>query len=450
MVHEVSRRDGPRQRVDLLVLHAAELLTCRAPGVGPGVRGADLNRPELISDGAVAVDGGRIVAVGDSASLLDRYDGDRVVDASGRLVTPGLVDPHTHLVHGGTRHEQWGRSILGLPTDSLREGIGDTVRKTRGASSEQLRRDLVRRLDAMLAHGTTTVETKSGYGLSGPEERRLLEVVASVRHPVDVASTYLGAHVLPPDFTDRRGSYVDQVVGQLPEVSRLAEFCDVCCDPVGFTPDECRRIAAAARAQGLKIRVHADQNGPAGGAEFAVEVDASSVDHLEYVSDRAIAMLADSDTAAVLLPGVTFHLMDLIPTPGQPAWSGPQHSDLAVTFRRLVESGALVALATDYNPGTSPTLSMQMVMQLAARLYRLTYGEVWHLSTINAAASLGRHDRIGSIDVGKQADLVVWTVPSHELVVNQFGVNLVHTVVKEGALVHVRAEEARVSNVVTI
>jgi imidazolonepropionase len=404
------------------------------------VRGADLNRPELIADGAVAVDAGRIVAVGDSTALLDRYDGERVVDASGRLVTPGLVDPHTHLVHGGTRHEQWGRSILGLPTDSLRDGIGDTVRKTREASSEELHRDLLGRLDAMLAHGTTTVETKSGYGLSAPAERRLLDVVDSVRHPVEVVSTYLGAHVMPPDFADRREAYVDQVVAQLPEARRFAEFCDICCDPVGFTPDECRRISAAAQALGFKIRVHGDQNGPAGGAEFAVEVGASSVDHLEYVSDRAIAMLRDCATAAVLLPGVTYHLMDLVPTPGDPTWSRPKHPDLAVKFRRLVDSGALVALATDYNPGTSPTLSMQMIMQLAARLYRLTYGEIWHLSTINAAASLDRHDQVGSLEVGKQADLVVWAVPSHELVINQFGVNLVHSVVKGGAVVHRRDE----------
>jgi imidazolonepropionase len=233
---------------------------------------------------------------------------------------------------------------------------------------------------------------------------------------------------------------VDQVVAQLPEARRFAEFCDVCCDPVGFTPDECRRIAAAAQAQGFKIRVHGDQTGPAGAAEFAVEVGASSVDHLEYVSDRAIAMLRDCATAAVLLPGVTYHLMDLVPTPGDPSWSEPRHRELAVRFRRLVDSGALVALATDYNPGTSPTLSMQTVMQLAARLYRLTYGEIWHLSTINAAASLDRDDRVGSIEVGKQADLVVWAVPSHELVVNQFGVNLVHSVVKNGSVVHLRDE----------
>jgi imidazolonepropionase len=346
------------------------------------------------------------------------------------------VDPHTHLVHGGTRHEQWGKSVQGLSTDSLREGIGETVRRTQEASSETLRRDLLCRLDAVLAHGTTTVETKSGYGVSAPAERRLLEVVDSVRHPVEVVSTYLGAHFLPAEFAERREAYVDQVIAQLPAVRRYAEYCDICCDPVGFTPEECRRIAVAAQAQQFKVRVHGDQNGHAGGAEFALEVGASSVDHLEYVSDRAIGMFGDSATAAVLLPGVTYHLMDLVPTPGDPVWAEAKHPHLAMRFRRLVDAGALVALATDYNPGTSPTLSMQMVMQLAARFYRLTYGEIWHMSTINAAASLDRDDRIGSLEVGKQADLVVWAVPSHELVVNQFGVNLVHSVVKAGVVVH--------------
>ncbi|WP_165494884.1 imidazolonepropionase [Actinomadura roseirufa] len=432
MSGELSSGEAP-VRVDLVVAHAAEVLTCR-PASGRGVRGAELGRPERIEDGALAIDDGRVVAAGSSAEVLARYAGRTVLDATGKLVTPGFVDTHTHLVHEGSRHGEWGRKVLGVTGGPLGAGIEHTARVTGAAGFRRLREGALERLDTMLAHGTTTVEAKSGYGLTPASERRLLEVVASLDHPVEVVGTFLGAHVPPGGVPG--GGFVDDVIAQLREVRDLAEYCDVCCDPVGFTPADCARIARAARERGYGVRVHADQTGYGGGAEMAIEAGAASADHLEHVSDRAIGMFADSATAATLLPGVSYHLMDMVPGPGEGAWTEPRRPRLGSRYRRLIDSGALVVLATDFNPGTSPTPSMQAVMQLAARLYRLSYGEAWHMSTINAAVALGRDASIGSLEAGKRADVVIWNVPSHEMVINRFGVNLVASVIKDGAVVH--------------
>ncbi|MDF5757723.1 imidazolonepropionase [Spongiactinospora sp. TRM90649] len=435
MSGDLSSGEAPTP-VDLVVVHAAEVLTCRAAS-GRGVRGAALGRPERLADGALAIDGGRIVAVGGTAEILARHSGREVIDATGRLVTPGFVDAHTHLVHEGFRHEEWGRKVLGVgggTGGTLGGGIEHTARVTGAAGDRRLRDGALARLDTMLAHGTTTAEAKSGYGLTPVAERRILEITAALDHPIDLVGTFLGAHVPPRGVP--RDRHLAGVVAQLPEVRHLAEFCDVCCDPAGFTPAECLRIANAAHEHGYRLRVHADQTGHAGGAELAIEIGAASADHLEHVSDRAIGMFGDSATVATLLPGVSYHLMDMVPAPGEPEWSEPRRPWLARRYRRLIDAGALVALATDYNPGSSPTLSMQTVMQLSARLYRLGYGEAWHMSTINAAVSLGRDADIGSLEPGKRADVVIWTVPSHEMVVNQFGVNLVASVIKDGAVVH--------------
>lgn len=422
-----------RTPVDLLIHSAAEVLTCRAEATG--VRGAALAEPERVPDGAVAVDNGVVVDVGPSVELAARYAPSRAIDATGSLVSPGLVDSHSHLVHAGTRHAEWGRLVAGAPYAGLAGGIAHTRAQTAAASSESLRRGVAGRLDTMLAHGTTTVEAKSGYGRTPVDELRLLQVLDEVAHPVDMVRTYLGAHVAPSIGSP--GAYVTDVVAQLDAVTDLVEYCDVCCDPVGFTPAQCRTIAEAAASRGLGVRVHADQTGAWGGAELAIEVGAASADHLELASDRAIELFGTSMTAATLLPGVSHHMMSMVAAPQGSSWTDAPHPDLAKRARRLVDAGALMVLASDYNPGSSPNLSMQTVMQLAARLYRLGYGEIWHMCTINAAVSLGRGHLVGSIEPGKRADLVVWDVPGHELVINQFGSNLVRTVVKSGVVVSV-------------
>ncbi len=390
---------------------------------------------QVLPHGSVAVDGGTIVAVGPTQDLDNRYVGRETITATGRLVSPGLIDPHTHLVHGGTRHVEWEAAVLGIePDSSIERGVSVSRRATGALTTAELTEGITRRLDVMLAHGTTTAEVKSGYGETARDEVRLLEAVGRARHSLTVVPTYLGAHVSPG--RERHAAFVDEVIDTMAAARPLAEFCDVCCDPTGFTVAECLRIATAASDHGFGLRVHADQTGPLAGAEFAAEAGAFSADHLEYVSDRGISALAGAATAAIILPTVSYHTFSLVKQPSASGWTNAPQPWLAERFRSLVDAGALVALATDYNPGSSPNLSMQTAMQAAARLYRLSYAEIWHAATINAAASLGRADRIGSIAPGKRADLVVWSVPSHELVINQFGTNLVDSVITAGHLAH--------------
>lgn len=421
--------------IDLLVAGAGELITCRAGS--RGAVGEALQRLEVIPQGAVAIDRGRIVAVGPTRVLRRRFRAGRVIDADGRLVSPGLVDPHSHMVFAGSRHHEYetivtGRTDLGR---RLEGGIRHTVSRTRAAPARTLRSQALADLGVILRHGTTTIEIKSGYGLDERTELRLLRVIRSLTHPVDVIATFMGAHVLPAEYARRRSAYVDLVVHTLPRARRYAEYCDMWRDTVGFTEDECVRIAEAARRFGFRLKLHADQVGPAGGAELAARLGATSADHLDYISARGIRAMARRGTVGVLLPAVTLHMLEMTPKveggrlrpAAKPFWPA--------LARRMIDGGMCLALSADYNPGTSPTPSMQMVMQLAARLYRLGYAEIWHMSTINAARALDRGDDRGSLEPGKRADLVIWRVPEHGMVINRFGVNLVETVIKSGRVV---------------
>lgn len=416
---------------DIMIIGASELIGCGPAGTAiPGTRARDFS---VIRDGAVAIRGDRIAAVGATAAITSAYRSRTVIDAAGKLVSPGFVDPHTHLVHGGSRHGEWEDLVTGRPKKTLDAGIRFTLEQTRAAPTEVLAAQARAALDTALAHGTTTLEAKSGYGLDRENELRLLTVVDSLRsHPVDLVSTFLGAHVLPPEFVERRDQFVDLVVRTLPEAAELAEYCDVCVDPVGFSPAEAQRIADKAHDLGMGIRVHADQTGLAGGARFAAENRAASADHLDFASSEDLARMAEASTVAVVLPSVNYHLLELTPTLDGERPAKAFFPGLVAT---MFDVGLCVALSTDYNPGTSPTLSMQTVLQLAARLYRLDYGQIWQMATINAAAALGRaHDR-GSVEVGKLADLVIWQVPEHGMVINRFGTNLVDLVMKSGSVV---------------
>jgi imidazolonepropionase len=416
---------------DLLVLRAAELLTCRGPH--DGIRGEALRRVEVIRDGALAVSGGRIAAVGTTGEIAARFRAPEVIDAAGRLVTPGLVDPHSHLVYGGTRHEEYEAKVTQRsPAMRLDGGIRYTVRKTREASDAELVRQALADLDVMLAHGTTTLEAKTGYGLERVEELRLLRLTAGLGHAVDVVPTFLALHVLPEEYASRRAEYLAAAAGALPEAAKLAPYCDVSCDPTCFTYDECLRVGEAARGLGMKIRVHADQFGDARGALLAARLRASAADHLDYASDEGLRAMASAGTVATLLPGVTLHMCEMTPRFAEGRLAQAEKPFMPLVARRAVESGAVVALSTDYNPGSCPTPSMQLVMQLAARLFRLGYAEIWNMCTLNAARALDRaHDR-GSLEAGKRADVLVWSVPHHGLVINRFGVNLVDTVIAAG------------------
>jgi imidazolonepropionase len=419
-----------KQRVHTLVTHAAELLTARTPS-GTAARGDELERLELIVDGALAVDDGRLVAVGTTDELVRTFDAEVNVDASDRLVSPSFVEPHTHLVFGGTRHEEWEGKVLEANRPTIDAGIRSTIRATRDASDAELTARAVRHLDDMLRHGITTVEAKTGYGLSREQELRLLEITRTLPHPIDVHATYLGAHTVGPEHLDDRAGYVQEVIDTLPDVVGRAAFCDIAVDPVSFTAEEGRRMADVARRLGLALRFHADQTGDADGTALAVEFDAVSVDHLDHVSDAGLRALADSATVGVVFPGANFHLLDMTPSRLHPDRGA---RDLPRWAERLVASGAALALSTDFNPGTAPSTSMPMAMQLAARLYRWSFARVWHMATINAAAAMRlEHDR-GSLAAGKSADFVVWDAASHGEIVHRFGSNLVRDVYRGGQL----------------
>ena len=419
---------------DLLVLHAAELLTCA--GAPVGIRGADLGYVTTIADGALAIGDRRILAVGTSAQIARSYSAPRTIDARGRLVSPGFVDPHSHLLHGGTRHHDYEAKLTQrADCAGLEGGIRYTVRRTRETSDEQLLERAGADLDVMLAHGTTTLEAKTGYGLSCEQELRLLRLTAGLEHAVDVVPTFLALHVLPEDYAQRRADWIADVITALPQAARLASWCDVSCDPLCFTYEECLRVGEAARALGMKIRMHADQNGDARGALLAARLHAAAADHLDYASADGLRAMAHSGTVATLLPGVTLHLTEMTPGLRAGVLAAAQKPFMPLLARRAIDAGAVVALSTDYNPGSSPTRSMQMVMQLAARLFRLGYAEVWNMCTLNAARALDlAHDR-GSLEPGKRADVLVWSVPEHGMVVDRFGTNLVDTVIAAGRIV---------------
>ncbi|MBI3375578.1 MAG: imidazolonepropionase [Betaproteobacteria bacterium] len=420
--------------VDRLIVNANELLTCRGPQ--EGIRGAALRKIEAIADGALAIQGEHIAAVGTSAEISAQYTAPEVIDAGGRLVTPSLVDSHSHLLYGGTRHEEYEAKVTQrTPAMPLDGGIRYTVRKTREASDRALVEQALRDLDVMLCHGTTLLEAKTGYGLEREQELRLLRLTAGLRHPLQVVPTFLALHVLPQEYAGRRRAYLEQALAALPEAARLAAYCDVSCDPICFTYDECEEVARAAHALGMKIRVHADQTGDARGALLAARLQASAADHLDYASDDGLRAMADAGSVATLLPGVTLHMCEMTPRFDGAALASAEKPFMPLVARRAIEAGAVIALSTDYNPGSCPSPSMQMVMQLAARLYRLSYAEIWNMCTLNAACALDVSRDRGSLEPGKRADIVIWSVPVHGMVINRFGVNLADTVIASGRIV---------------
>ncbi len=410
---------------DLLVLHAAELATLAGP---PGPRRGRAQREiAAFPDGAVAVKGGRIAAVGPTRELRQAWKAKHEIDASGCAVTPGLVDPHTHAVFAGDRAEEFEWRLLGRSYQAIAAeggGILSTVRATRAASDAALAKGLSTRLDRMLLAGTTTAEVKSGYGLSLKDELRLLEAIAGVsrRHPVRLVPTFLGAHALPPEYKGRWQAYADLVCGRMiPAVARrgLARFCDVFVDEGAFSLKEGVRILAAARKAGLGLKVHAEEFARTGAAAKAAAMGAVSADHLMKVNGRDIRMLAASGTVAVCLPVTTLFV-------GEPAYA---------PARDMIAAGCAVAVATDLNPGSSHAYSQALAMSLACLGLRLTPAEALTSATLNAACAIGEGAHAGSLEVGKRADLVVWDAPDHRHIPYTLGTNLVRDVVAGGKVV---------------
>jgi imidazolonepropionase len=409
-----------------VLLHAAQLAGVAPPG-GAAKRGLGLRDPGLVPDGAVVLDGERIAWVGPSADLPPLPPGAEVLDVSGRVVLPGLVDSHTHLLFAGDRVDEFEQRLGGLSYQEISArggGIRSTVRQVRRAGRAELV-DLARpRLRRLLAFGVTTVEVKSGYGLTLADELKCLEAVADLaaEGPVELVPTFLGAHAVPPEHAADRAGYLKLLCDDmLPEVARagLAEFCDVFCETGVFSLEESARVLERARALGLRLKLHADELSPLGGAELAARLGAASADHLLCVSEAGIAALASSKTVATLLPGTAFFLgLDFAPA------------------RRLIDAGAAVALASDCNPGTCPTENLPLVGAMACARMGLLPAEALNALTLNAAAALGRADRLGSLTPGKQADLLVCSVPDYRHLFYHFGANHVERVFKRGRLVH--------------
>ena len=428
-------------QVDLLIRHAAQVVTPR--GRGPA-RGAAMGRLEIIPDGAVAVRDGRIVAVGSTAAVeASVSEAAEVLEARGQTVIPGLVDPHTHLVWAGDRVAEFEMRLKGATYLEILQaggGILSTVRATRAASTEQLIAETRGRMDRMLLHGTTTAEAKTGYGLEWETERRLLDALHQLHglHPLDLVPTFLGAHAVPEEYRADPGAYVEQLIEEmLPAVAalryptdgpwhppwadgRAAWFCDVFCERGAFDLAQTRRILEAARRLGFGLKVHADEFEPALGATpLAVSMGAISVDHLVSTPPEHLEILARSETIGVVLPGTPFGLGTGHYAPG----------------RELIDRGGALALATDLNPGTSWCESMPMMMALATRYMKLTPAEALTAATLNAACAISLGHEIGSLEPGKQADIVVVDAPDYRHLSYRYGVNLVRTVIKRGRIV---------------
>ncbi len=414
----------------LFFRNAAQLLTLAGPTVPR--RGRDLGELGVISDGGVLTRGAKIVSVGTTRELEAeaRRLKARVIDCRGRVVMPGFVDCHTHLVFAGSRVGDYELRIRGKTYEEIARsggGIRLSARRLREATPRALALEGARFLKEFAAHGTTTVEVKSGYGLDVSGELKSLEVARRLQKSsaLELVPTLLTAHALPPEFEGRRTGYIKLILRRLiPTVARkkLAEFIDCFCDRGAFSVDECRKLLAAGQRRGLIPRLHAEQLSRTGAARVAIELGAASADHLDYLSGSDIRALARSSVVATLLPGSNFHLNLRNHAPA----------------RRLIEAGAVVALATDFNPGTSPTLNMQFILSLACTAMRLTPAEAITAATLNAAYALRRADRLGSLEPGKQADLAVMDVRDYREIPYYFAWNHCVMTVKRGRIICAR------------
>lgn len=418
--------------VDLIVDHIGQLCVIPAYQGGPqrGERFGDLG---VINDAAVAVRSGRIVAAGRHDLIRGEYAALNVIDAENRLVTPGLVDAHTHLIWSGDRASEFELRLMGATYQEIAAaggGINRTVRETRAASLADLFEGAEARLNVALRHGTTTLECKTGYGLNQETEIAMLSAIALLdsEHPVDVVPTFLGAHDIPPEYSDNPDAYVDLLVDHiLPAVAVWKSkhwdkplYCDAFCEQGVFTVAQTRRIFEKALLCGLRLRLHADEFVSLGGVRLAVEMNAASVDHLLVTTPEDARLLGASNTAAVLLPATPFGLGIANTAPA----------------KLLYESGAIIALGSDCNPGTAWCENMQMSLALACRSLKLTPAQALAAATINSAFALDRGDLVGSLEPGKRADLVIWDVPDYRHLAYRFGTNLAHTVIKDGQVVY--------------
>lgn len=387
--------------------------------------GQQLDDVGIIHDGALAICGERITDVGETKTLKVRYkDCSSIIDASGKVVSPGFVDCHTHAVFGGSRERELVEKIKGKTyLDILEEGGGilSTVRDTRKLSVDELIKKTKKHLDNMLAHGTTTVEIKSGYGLDLENELKILKVIKVLNetHPIDIVPTFLGAHVVPEEYKTNPEQYTDQVIDMLSEVKEYAKYCDVFCDSGAFTVEQSKRILTEAKERGLGLKMHINEFENIGGARLGADLGVVSADHLDLITDEEIDELVKANVIGVLLPGVNFYLMNNNYAP----------------LKSMLEKGLPIALATDFNPGTCPTENMQIIITIACLEMKMSPEQALCASTINGAYAIETADDLGSLEAGKIADIIMFNIPDYNYIPYHFGVNNVEKVIKRGRLV---------------
>jgi len=417
--------------VDLVIENLREAATLAGPAMPRA--GEWLSRVETVPDAAIAIHEGRIVAVGPRADIIRAHPARERVDGGGAVALPGFVDAHTHLAFMGERSEEFLERLKGVTYAEIAArggGIRSTVRKTRAASAEELAQAALPRLDRMLAHGTTCAEAKTGYGLSPESEGKSLEAIerAARLHPVTLVPTFLGAHEIPDEHRHDREGYVRLLTDvMIPAAAGRARFCDVFCEEGVFTVEESRRILNAGKKFGMRPKIHADEIAPTGGAELAAEVGAASADHLVACSPEGIARMAASGVVPVLLPGTSWFLKLKRRAPA----------------RAMAEAGLPLALATDCNPGSSPTESMSLAMSMACLELGLTPAEALVAATINAAHASGVAQERGSLEPGKVADVVLYEGDSWLSIAYHYGVSLVERVFVKGRLVYERGRVRR-------
>jgi imidazolonepropionase len=413
----------------IFIRNASQLVTLRGSSEKP-LTGKRMEELHIIENGSVWLEDGLIGMVGTDEEVYsfycDRLHEAEVIDASGKLVTPGLIDPHTHLVHSGTRENEFNMRLHGATYMEIMNsggGIYATTKATQQGSHEQLFKESHHRLEQFLLHGVTTLEAKSGYGLTLEDEIKQLEVAQKLNqtHPIDIVNTFMGAHAVPSEFKQEPDKFVDLIIEEMiPEIARrrLAEFNDVFCERGVYTPGQTKKILEAGNKHGLIPKIHADEIESYEGAELAATVGAISADHLLRASDKGIQMMAEKGVIAVLLPGTAFFLM-------------AESAD----GRKMIDAGVPVALSTDCNPGSSPTVSLPLIMNLGCLKMGMSPAEVLTAATINAAHAINRGKEIGSLEKGKKADITIFNVPNYMVLQYRYGVNSVQTVIKAGKVV---------------
>jgi imidazolonepropionase len=419
---------APEKKATLLIKNIGQLITMEGPV--PRI-GDKMKEIDLIENGGVAIAGDEILAVGKSdetAGKISLAEGCKVIDAKKCVVTPGFIDPHTHPVFSKTRHDEFEMRLLGKTYQEIAAaggGIRASVRDLRETSVPILTEKTTHRLDMMLASGSTTIEAKSGYGLSTESEIKSLEILKNISdtHPIEIIPTFLGAHEVPDEYRENRAKYIDLLIKEMiPTIAekKLAEFCDIFCEDGVFSIRESRKIMQAALDNGLKLKFHADELTHSGGAELAAEMGAISADHLVYISNEGIQAMAKSGTVAVLLPGTSFSL----------------NKGYYAPARKMIENKVVVAISTDCNPGSSYSESLQMMITLAALHYKMTAAEAISAVTVNAACAVDRANRLGQLRVSRPADIIIWNMLDYRELPYHYGVNLVNKVIKKGKVVY--------------